>query len=106
MFRCVGIVGLCLAWLAYLELSPTLGNIWLRRDAEGVLRFAPGGLKALLIAPWHTWELWWPSFWDINPWPFIFLCISMLVVLQLPWGRADPLPELPQPLHVDDKTSQ
>jgi hypothetical protein len=97
MFRCVGILGfagMVIVWLAYLELSPRLGNIWLRPDAEGVRRFAPGGLKALFVAPWRTWELWSPAFWDVNPWP----AICILGVPALLWASADPSPEsLPHP---------
>jgi hypothetical protein len=104
MFRYVGIVGLFFVWLAHLELSPRLGNIWLRRDAEGVLRFSPGGLKALFVAPWHTRELWSPLFWDVNPWP-VLASLSILGVLWHLWGTATPLLELPPHLHEDDKRS-
>jgi hypothetical protein len=104
MFRYVGLVGLVVTWLAYLELSPRLGNIWLRYDAEGVRRFAIGGLKALFVAPFHTKELWSPTFWDVNPWPAL-AGLSILVVASLLWGRVNPSPESPQPLHAVGKRS-
>jgi hypothetical protein len=96
MFKYIGVY--CIVWLAYLELSPRLGNIWLRRDAEGVQRISIGSLKALLAAPWYTTELWWPSYWDVNPWPVLALIVLL-------WGMANQLPVSHLHLREDDKMS-
>jgi hypothetical protein len=108
MFKYVGVIGIVLgtlAWLAYLEVSPRLGNIWLRQDAEGNRQFSPGGLKALLVAPWYTKELWSPSFWDVNPWVLMGV-LSILGAAWPPWASVIPSPELPLHPHVVDKRSQ
>ncbi len=62
-----------LGWIAYLELSPTLGNIWWRRNAEGLKEFCPWGIWATAIAPFRHAAFWHPSFWDMNPWPVLVI---------------------------------
>ncbi len=62
-----------LGWIAYLELSPTLGNIWWRQGAEGLKEFCPWGIWATAIAPFRHVAFWHPSFWDMNPWPVLVI---------------------------------
>lgn len=57
-----------LLFLAYLELHPALGGIWIRPDAEGIPRVAWRSLAAFLWAPFTPQgaHLWQPAFWDIH----------------------------------------
>jgi hypothetical protein len=84
MFKYIGLIGILvyvLGWIAYLELSPTLGNIWWRTNSEGMKEFCPWGIWATAIAPFkrdHE-AFWHPSFWDMNPWPVL----GMLVIVSM-----------------------
>jgi len=50
----------------YLEVSPTLRNIWIRRDSTNVIHFRPSGVLLMLLKPFTNIFFWYPSFWDIN----------------------------------------
>ena len=65
----------------YVQLSPTMGNIWVREDSDGNLVFCPLGLLHLCIAPLHpdNMYLWEASFWPINF--FIYLAAYFIVHL-------------------------
>ena len=63
----------------YVQLSTTMGNIWLRPDSDGNLIFCPLGLVDLILAPISLDKLyfWEPQFWPINF--FVYLLGYMLV---------------------------
>lgn len=93
MFKFLLVFGILLtyglAWAAYLELSPSMGNVWWRTTSEGSKEFCPWGLWATAVAPFkqgHT-LFWHPSFWDINPWPALLLLggLSSLVLRSPHW---------------------
>jgi hypothetical protein len=52
----------------YVQLSPTMGNIWLRPDSDGNQVFCPLGLVDLILAPLQSDKtyFWEPHFWPIN----------------------------------------
>jgi hypothetical protein len=62
----------------YVQLSPIMGNIWLRPDSDGNLVFCPLGLIDLILAPLQTDKLyfWEPHFWPINF--FVYTIFYML----------------------------
>ena len=53
-------------FIGYLELSPSLGNMWLRSDSMGVKRFHPQTIGKILLKPLISLEYWNPLIWDIN----------------------------------------
>ena len=66
----------------YVQMSPTMGNIWLRPDSDGNLVFCPLGLIDLILAPLQSDKLyfWEPSFWPINFFIYtIFYTISYYI---------------------------
>ena len=62
-------------WFLNLEFNPSLGNIWLRPNAQGIKKFAYRSLLSLIIVPIRQlfasnqneirW-MWYPSWWDAN----------------------------------------
>lgn len=50
----------------YLETSPKLTNIWLRKDSNNIIRFRPAGILSMLMKPFSNIFFWYPSLWDIN----------------------------------------
>jgi hypothetical protein len=73
-----------IAYSLYVQLSPTMGNIWLRPDINGTQVFCPLGLIELIISPLYPDRFY---FWTIHFWPinfFIYLIgyffIYLLVV--------------------------
>ena len=65
----------------YVQLSPTMGNIWMREDSSGNLVFCPLGLLHLCVAPLNTDKmyLWEPVFWPINF--FVYIVAYFIVYL-------------------------
>ena len=63
----------------YVQMSPTMGNIWLRPDSDGNQVFCPLGLVDLIIAPLQFDKLyfWEPTFWSIN---FFIYLLSYFVI--------------------------
>tara|TARA_B100000902_G_C26751399_1_gene641064 strand:+ start:237 stop:530 length:294 start_codon:yes stop_codon:yes gene_type:complete len=53
-------------FISYLEISPKLGNIWLRKDDMGIKRFHPSSILKLIIKPLYSIMYWNPLIWDIN----------------------------------------
>jgi hypothetical protein len=65
----------------YVQLSPTMGNIWIRSNSEGERVFCPMSLVELIISPLYADRLyfWEPNFWPINF--FVYLISYTLVIL-------------------------
>ena len=65
----------------YVELDPTMGNIWLRQDSDGNQVFCPLGLVELICAPLQSDKayFWQPTFWPINF--FIYLLVYFFTYL-------------------------
>lgn len=58
----------------YLELNPSMGNIWIRND-----HFSPRGLLDVIIFPFKNARMWYPDMWDIN------LPIWVIIYTSLKW---------------------
>ena len=59
------VVGL-LVFILYLEVSPSLGGIWFRKNNKGVRKMNFLGLFHYLTAPFYDKQLWDPKIWDVN----------------------------------------
>ena len=53
-------------FLAYLELSPYLGNIWYRVASDGIKYINLGGLVEFIYKPFVHSFFWHPRYWDLN----------------------------------------
>jgi hypothetical protein len=70
---------------AYVEVSPTMGGVWIRSDAAGNTRITPSGLLHLMVAPVRYPYFWTvPRLWLIN-WPLI-ATLAALVGCCVYWG--------------------
>jgi len=54
----------------YVQFSPKMGNIWIRKDDEGNNVFAPKNLLNLIVEPFFNKNFWHPRNLDMN-WLFI-----------------------------------
>ncbi len=50
----------------YVELSPSMGNIWLRLDSNGIKKISLDGLINLMIGPFYYPFYWNYNYFDIN----------------------------------------
>jgi hypothetical protein len=50
----------------YLELNPSITNIWYRTGSDGLKHICPSSLFHFIIEPIKTKELWYPKFLDCN----------------------------------------
>jgi len=64
------IVLITLGFLLYIQLSPGMGQIWIRNG-----NFMPMGAFNLMIYPFKNIRIWMPKVWDINYPMWIFLGI-------------------------------
>ena len=73
-----------IAYSLYVQLSPTMGNIWLRINADNEQIFCPLGLIELIISPLYPdrFYFWEPHFWPINFFVYLigYFFIYLLVV--------------------------
>ena len=73
-----------LCFALYVEASSSMGNIWLRRNHENALVFAPLNLVRLMCEPLQVWTAvgrsFWvhPGLWLIN-WPLWLVLVTALV---------------------------
>ena len=80
-----------LLWIAWLEIGPGLGKIWLRPDFENKIRFQLGGILAVTEFSLRKSRLWAPDMWDINPFTMTLIPATLigiwhiLVEKILPW---------------------
>ncbi len=61
------------AFLLYIQFSPTMGNIWIR---DG--HFTPRGAVDVMLYPLTEWRMWKPEMWIIN-YP-IWIACGIIVV--------------------------
>lgn len=61
----------------YVEFSPSMGNVWYRKDSDGIGFFSFGGLFDLIIFPLKNLQMWYPSMWDINF--YIWIGVSYII---------------------------
>lgn len=62
----LGILIGTIVYAIYIQFSPKLGNMWLRRDHENKIRFRPGNLFHMMIYPFKSIHFWRPSNLDLN----------------------------------------
>ena len=72
-----------LLYLIYLEVSPKLGNIWIRCNSDNKLKICPSGIFLMLKAPFYNLYYWNPKFWDINFYAGGFLFTILLYYIKL-----------------------
>lgn len=68
----------------YVQFSPTMGNIWLRTNAENVQEFCPMGLIELIFSPFYR-----SYFWHYSLLPINFL-MHLLVYLIIYYSLIEP----------------
>ena len=78
------VVGATVLFAAYVQLSPTMGKIWIRPNDKNEPTLALGNLVRLMAAPLAVWtpvgrHFWAPRQWSIN-WP---LWVAAAVALTL-----------------------
>ena len=58
-------------YIIYLEISPGMGNIWLRPDSDNKIYINFESLvNIMFIYPFQSWNFWKIEFWDLN-WPLL-----------------------------------
>jgi len=61
--------GLILSFIAYgiyLEMSPTMGGIFIRLGPDNRKHFNLGGILPMLKYPFQSFNFWRPDYWDLN----------------------------------------
>ena len=61
-----GSVIITIYYIFYLEFSPSMGNIWIRKDDQGNKHICPYNIWILMIHPLYSGFMWLPSMWTIN----------------------------------------
>ena len=75
-----------IAYSLYVQMSPSMGNIWLRTNADNEQIFCPINLIELIISPLHSDRRY---FWTIHFWPinfFIYLIGYFFIYFQVVKG--------------------
>lgn len=62
----IGYITYFIIFASYLELSPKLGNVWLRKGSDNTINLSLGGLASFFTKPFKASFFWRPQFWDIN----------------------------------------
>ena len=88
-WRRIGRLLIChfVAFSAYVELAPGLGNIWLRIGADGNRHVNLASYGHFLTRPLYMGELWAPEFWDVN----YFINAGLVVCLCVLLGQLVPV---------------
>ena len=55
-----------LLFMTYLELSPSLGNIWYRLASDNKKYINLAVLAEFIYKPFKYSFFWWPQYWDLN----------------------------------------
>lgn len=63
----------------YLEINPSLTNIWYRTGSDGEKHIYLSNYFYFIMKPFTMKELWYPEFWDCNFW--IGLIIILIIYL-------------------------
>jgi hypothetical protein len=74
-----------LGFAAYVQFSPTMGHIWLRRNDENKWVFVPDNLWNLMCAPLNHLSFWYPSMWIINVFVWLLFGWQAVTVLRHVW---------------------
>ena len=59
-----------IAYALYLELSPTIGDIWYRKNHKNDYELHLHNLLRCFTLPFTSTIFWYPKYWDINPYTF------------------------------------
>jgi hypothetical protein len=68
-------------FISYLELSPSLGNIWYRIGSDGFRHIQLLGIIEVIKKPLTSLFLWHPQFWDINFFIGSVICIIIWFII-------------------------
>jgi hypothetical protein len=71
------ILGNIALFAAYIELSPNMGNVWIRKDENNIPRLQLHNLLELMKAPLSEKIYWYPKQWDINVFTFVTILFSI-----------------------------
>lgn len=71
------IVGNIALFAAYIEWSPNMGNIWIRKDENNKNTLQLHNLWRLMIAPLKDKLYWFPKQWDINVFMFVAILLGI-----------------------------
>ena len=66
----------------YLELNPSITNIWYRFMDDGKRHIQLWNLIDFIIEPFRKKELWYPEFWDLNFFIGIFILIFTYYIIK------------------------
>ena len=55
-----------LVYALHVQFNPKMGNVWLRRDDNNVVRFRPKNLLDMMCAPFYKDYFWGASMLDLN----------------------------------------
>ena len=70
-------------FILYLEVSPRLGNVWLRYDHRGKLRIHIGSLLQFIYQPFTNSFFWKPEFWDLNIYVGIYIFTIIIKIITI-----------------------
>ena len=74
-----------LLWVFYLEINPSITNVWLRPNEKGDITFCPQNIFNFLIQPFKCLWMWNPRFWDINFYTFFIVCYILYSYIKEFW---------------------
>ncbi len=69
-----------LIYATYLELHPSIGNVWFRTASDGLRRINLQSLGRMIFAPLQMKELWYPNNWDLNFFVGVFATFGVLKI--------------------------
>lgn len=79
------IIFVLLCFASYVQFSPTMGHIWLRRNDKNKWVFVPHNLWNLMCAPLNNFFYWYPCMWAINVFVWLLFGWQAAIVLRHVW---------------------
>lgn len=67
----------------YLELSPSMGNIWIRKDSKNNNIICLNNLLNIIIQPFYQWYFWSYQFISINFWIYLIFILVIYNSIKL-----------------------
>jgi hypothetical protein len=77
----IGMLIYLVIFASYLELNPSITNVWYRIEDDGQKHFRLVNLFNFIIQPFYIKELWYPKFWDLNFWVGSFFTIFIIKII-------------------------
>ena len=79
---CLSLVIYFFIFCAYLELSPSIGNVWFRRGSDGLRHINLPSLFHTILSPFKLIELWYPKNWDLNYFIGVFTTFGVIYIIR------------------------